>query len=80
MASFSGALPGKTIFRYPGCYNAFIQWIKRGEQMLIISRCYGILIAMYFYDPKPPHFHAKYSAYEALFDFNGEIIEGEISK
>jgi hypothetical protein len=46
----------------------------------VISRFYGILIAMYFNDHNPPHFHAKYSGYEALFDFNGNIIDGELPK
>jgi len=46
----------------------------------VISRFYGILIAMYFNDHNPPHFHAKYSGYEALFNFDGEIIEGDIPK
>jgi len=35
---------------------------------------------MYFNDHNPPHFHAKYSGYEALFNFDGEIIEGDIPK
>ncbi len=48
--------------------------------MPVISRFYGILIAMYFNDHNPPHFHAKYSGYEALFDFNGNIIDGELPK
>ncbi len=48
--------------------------------MPVISRFYGILIAMYFNDHNPPHFYAKYSGYEALFDFNGSIIEGELPK
>nr|WP_231730961.1 DUF4160 domain-containing protein [Lacimicrobium alkaliphilum] len=26
---------------------------------------------MYFNDHNPPHFHAKYSGYEAIFDFEG---------
>jgi len=48
--------------------------------MPIISRFYGILIAMYFNDHNPPHFHAKYAGDEALFDFNGDIIEGKLPK
>ena len=48
--------------------------------MPIISRFYGILIAMYFNDHNPPHFHAKYAGDEALFSFNGEILEGELPK
>jgi hypothetical protein len=46
----------------------------------IISRFYGILIAMYFNDHNPPHFHAKYSGQEAIFNFDGEILEGELPK
>lgn len=49
-----------------------------GDPRAIISRFNGIIIAMYFNDHNPPHFHAKYSGYEALFDFNGHIIEGDL--
>ena len=48
--------------------------------MPIISRFYGILIAMYFNDHNPPHFHAKYAGREALFNFEGDILEGELPK
>ena len=48
--------------------------------MPVISRFYGIIIAMYFNDHNPPHFHAKYSEHEALFTFDGSIIEGELPK
>ena len=48
--------------------------------MPVISRFYGIVIAMYFNDHSPPHFHAKYSGYEALFDFEGNGIEGELTR
>jgi hypothetical protein len=48
--------------------------------MPVISRFYGIIIAMYFSDHHPPHFHAKYAGYEALFSFEGNIIEGELPK
>lgn len=46
----------------------------------IISRFYGIVIAMYFNDHNPPHFHAKYAGYEALFSFDGEVLEGELPR
>ena len=46
--------------------------------MPVISRFYGIMIAMYFMDHNPPHLHAKYAGFEALFDFSGELIEGEL--
>ncbi|MBR1417714.1 MAG: DUF4160 domain-containing protein [Synergistaceae bacterium] len=41
-----------------------------------ISMFFGIIIYMYFDDHKPPHFHAKYQDYEAVFDFDGELLEG----
>lgn len=48
--------------------------------MPVISRFYGIIIAMYFHDHNPPHFHAKYGGWEALLSFNGELIEGELPR
>ena len=46
--------------------------------MPVISRFYGIVIVMYFNDHNPPHCHAKYSGYEATFDFEGNLLEGEL--
>jgi len=46
--------------------------------MPVISRFYGILIAMYFNDHNPPHFHAKYSGYEAMFGFDGTAGEVDL--
>jgi hypothetical protein len=45
----------------------------------IISSFFGILIRMFFGDHDPPHFHAEHQGQEALFTFDGNIIEGEIS-
>jgi hypothetical protein len=28
----------------------------------------------------PPHFHAKYSGHDALFNLNGDILESELPK
>ena len=50
------------------------------SRMPVISRFYGIVIAMYFNDHNPPHFHAKYSSQEAIFNFTGEIMEGALPK
>lgn len=44
-----------------------------------ISRFLGIVIAMYYRDHEPAHFHAMYGEFEALFaikDFR--IIEGKL--
>lgn len=38
----------------------------------------GLLSQCILHDHNPPHFHAKYSGHEALFDFKGDIIEGNL--
>ena len=46
-----------------------------------ISEFFGISILMYWYDiqkHKMPHFHARYSGFEAVFDLNGTLIEGSL--
>jgi len=46
--------------------------------MPIISAFFGIVIRMYYKEHEPPHFHAEHSGHKATFDFNGELIAGEI--
>ena len=49
--------------------------------MLEISRFLGIIIAMYYNDHAPPHFHAKYGGYEIKVSIDtGEVIEGEFPR
>ncbi len=36
--------------------------------MPIVSNFYGIVIYFFFNEHNPPHFHAKYNEFEALFD------------
>ena len=48
--------------------------------MPIISRFLGIVIAMYWDDHSPPHFHAKYGEYEITVNINTGIIEGVFPK
>lgn len=46
-----------------------------------VSRFYGILIALYYNDHAPPHFHAKYSGDEATIVIEtGEILDGGLSR
>jgi len=45
-----------------------------------ISRFYGIIIYMFFSDHKPPHLHVKYQDYEAIIDFEGGIVHGDIPR
>lgn len=49
--------------------------------MPTISNFYGITIRMYFKDNekhKLPHLHANYNEYTGIFDFYGNIIEGNL--
>lgn len=48
--------------------------------MPFITTFYGIIITMYYNDHNPPHFHARYGEHKALFNFNGEVIEGNFPK
>lgn len=44
-----------------------------------ITRFYGIIIKLFFGDHPPPHFHAVYGEYIALFDIDTlEVIEGDL--
>ncbi len=46
-----------------------------------LSRFFGIVIAMYFRDHAPPHFHARYGEHEAKFAVDsGDIIEGSLPR
>lgn len=44
-----------------------------------ISRFFGIIIRMFYDEHNPPHFHAEYSGNKAVFDFQGNIIKGNLS-
>ena len=49
--------------------------------MPIISQFYGIIIKIFFNDKEKhhrEHIHVEYGDYEASFDFNGNIIAGEL--
>jgi hypothetical protein len=44
--------------------------------MPVISRFLGIVIAMYWDDHAPPHFHARYGSYEVTVDILTGIVIG----
>lgn len=48
--------------------------------MPIISRFLGIIIAMYWDDHSPPHFHAKYGEFEITLSIDDGIVEGKFPK
>ncbi len=44
-----------------------------------ICRFYGIIIAMFFDDHNPPHFHARYGKDEVAVEINSlRLLEGRI--
>jgi hypothetical protein len=44
-----------------------------------VSRFLGIVIAMYFKEHAPPHFHAKYGSQRAAFSIEDlRLIEGKL--
>jgi Domain of unknown function (DUF4160) len=46
-----------------------------------ISRFFGIVIAMYYKDHGPPHFHAKYSGQTGIFSIEElRLIEGQLPR
>lgn len=52
---------------------------RYGSVVPRLSAFYGIVIAMYFADHPPPHFHARYGEYEAQIAIaTGEILNGSL--
>jgi hypothetical protein len=46
-----------------------------------ISAFYGIVIAMYFDDHPPPHFHARYGEYNAqVLIESGDALSGQLPR
>ena len=39
---------------------------------------FGIIIRMFFSEHNPPHFHAEYQGTEGIFNFDGEMLQGNI--
>ena len=49
--------------------------------MPTISMFYGIVIRMYNNNEhNPPHFHASYQGQNAVFDMDGNLVEGEMPR
>jgi hypothetical protein len=46
-----------------------------------ISRFYGIIIALYYNEHNPPHFHAKYGEFQAEIEISTlQILNGDLPK
>ena len=46
--------------------------------MPIISKFFGIIIRMFYDEHNPPHLHAEYQGNKAVFDFQGNMIKGDL--
>jgi hypothetical protein len=44
-----------------------------------LSRFFGIVIAMYYTEHGPPHFHAAHGGRRASFDIDGTRVRGELA-
>jgi hypothetical protein len=45
-----------------------------------ISRFLGIIIAMYYRDHEPPHFHARYGDFEITVEVPSGVVQGKFPK
>jgi hypothetical protein len=46
-----------------------------------ISRFFGMVVAMYYNDHAPPHFHVRYGEQKAIIGINPvELLEGKLSR
>ncbi len=45
-----------------------------------ISRFLGIIIAMYYRDHAPPHFHAIYGEFEVTVEIDAGTVNGDMPK
>ena len=46
-----------------------------------LTRFLGIIIAMYYNEHRPPHFHAKYDGHQIMVNIEtGEIMEGSFPR
>ncbi len=43
-----------------------------------LCRFFGIIIRMFYDDHLPLHIHVEYQGYKAVFDFKGNIIQGDL--
>ena len=63
------------------CAGFPVAWDLYGCAVPRISAFYGIVIAMYFDDHPPPHFHAKYAEHEAQIVIEtGAVLSGSLPR
>lgn len=47
--------------------------------MPYISMFFGIIVRMFHNEHNPPHFHADYQGQRGMFNFDGELIKGNLT-
>lgn len=64
----------------PGVWRRFILWRDQLDTtMPEVSRFYGIVIAIYYNDHAPPHFHAYHAGDEARIEIStGRVLSGSL--
>jgi hypothetical protein len=48
------------------------------QRMPYLSMFFGIIIRMFYNDHSPPHFHAEYQGQRGIFDFDGNLQQGNV--
>jgi hypothetical protein len=51
----------------------------RSARMPVISTFFGIVVRMFYQERRPPHFHADYQGPQATFDFDGNLLVGQMT-
>jgi hypothetical protein len=46
--------------------------------MPYVSMFFGIIIRMFYSEHNPPHFHAEYQGSEGIFNFDGDMLQGNM--
>ncbi len=46
--------------------------------MPYVSMFFGIIIRMFHQEHNPPHFHAEYQGQRGMFDFDGNMVKGNL--
>lgn len=53
--------------------------MRERERVPEISRFYGIVIAMFFDDHEPPHFHVRYGGHRAIVGLDSlDVLRGQL--
>ncbi len=55
-----------------------LESLKTIYNMPELSRFFGIVIAMFYNDHEPAHFHVFYNEYTARVNLSGEILSGHL--